>query len=414
VLSKRRVVITGIGMVTPLGITTNETWEAIIAGKSGIKPVTHFDISELPTKFAGTIRDFDMSAFLSGKDMRKMDPFIQYGIIAATEAIADSGIGEANTDLTRVGVAIGSGIGGITYIEETCNKVITSGARRVSPMFIPSIIINMAAGHISMRHGFQGPNLAYATACTTGTHSIGEAARIIAYGDADVMVAGGTEKSSTLVGMSGFSAARALSTRNDDVEAASRPWDKDRDGFVVGDGAGILVLEELEHAKKRGAKIYAELVGYGRSACAYHITLPSPDGKGAILAMQAAINDAQLNITDIQYINAHATSTLAGDEIENIAIKKLFKDHAYKLMISATKSMTGHLLGAAGAIEAAFCILAMQQSIVPPTINLDNPSEGCDLDYVPHTARQHTLDITLSNSFGFGGTNASLVFKKLT
>lgn len=412
-MNKRRVVVTGIGMVTPLGITKDETWDAIVAGKSGIKTISHFDVTELPTKFAGTIRDFDLSAFLTGKDIRKMDPFIQYAIVAATEAIADSGIGPENADLTRVGVSIGSGIGGITYIEETCRKIIDSGPRRVSPMFIPSIIINMAAGHISMRHGFQGPNIAYATACTTGTHSIGEAARMVAYGDADVMVAGGSEKSSTLVGMAGFSAARALSTRNDDPEKASRPWDKDRDGFVLGDGAGVLILEELEHAKKRGAKIYAELAGYGRSACAYHMTLPSPDGKGAMLAMQAAINDAKVNLSDVQYINAHATSTLAGDEIENLAIKKLFKDHAYKLMISATKSMTGHLLGAAGAVEAAFCVLAMQNSIVPPTINLDNPDKDCDLDYVPHIAREAELNVTLSNSFGFGGTNASLVFTKV-
>jgi 3-oxoacyl-[acyl-carrier-protein] synthase II len=399
-------------MLTPLGVNIKESWDGVISGKSGIALLTEDFVADLPTRFAGKIpAHLNVEAYLSGKDIRKMDPFIQYALIATDEAIKDSGLDIEKIDSNRAGVSIGSGIGGIKYIEETSKILAERGARRVSPMFIPSIIINMSSGHVSMKYGFKGPNLAYATACTTGTHSIGEAARTIKYGDADIMIAGGSEKSITLLGLSGFCAARALSTRNDDPAAASRPWDRDRDGFVMGDGAGILVLEELEHAKKRGAKIYAELAGYGTSACAYHMTLPSPDGSGARRAMENALNDAKVNVTEVDYINAHATSTRAGDETENLAIKTLFQDHAYKLMVSSTKSMTGHLLGAAGAVEAIFCLLAMRDSIIPPTINLENPDEGCDLDYVPNTARQHKVDVVVNNSFGFGGTNGAIVFK---
>lgn len=410
-MTKRRVVVTGIGMLTPLGKDVRTTWSGITQGKSGISLLKADFATELPTKFAGKLVDFDPSAVLSGKDIRKMDPFIQYAMVAADEAIKDSGLDLESIDPTRAGASVGSGIGGIDYLDETVNIAHTKGVRRIPPSFIPSIIINMSAGHLSIKYNLQGPNLAFATACTTGTHSIGEAARIIAYGDADIMLAGGSENSITCIGMGGFCAARALSVRNDNPQAASRPWDRDRDGFVMGEGAGILVLEELEHAKKRGAKIYAELVGYGMSACAYHMTLPSPDGSGARRAMENALKDARLDVSAVDYINAHATSTRAGDETENLAIKLLFKEHAYKMLVSSTKSMTGHLLGAAGAIEAIFCVLAMRDSIAPPTINLDNPEEGCDLDYVAHQARERELKVVVNNSFGFGGTNAALVFK---
>ncbi|BDM64600.1 3-oxoacyl-[acyl-carrier-protein] synthase 2 [Shewanella sp. NFH-SH190041] len=412
-MTKRRVVITGLGLVTPLGNTVESTWQALLAGQSGVAPITKFDASEFGTRISGSVKDFDVEQYLSKKDARKMDLFIQYGIAAGVQAIADSGLDLENMDLGRAGTAIGAGMGGMWLIEQNHNAYIKGGARKISPFFIPSTIINMVAGHLSILYGLRGPNFAVTTACTTGVHNIGFAARTIAYGDADVMVAGGAEDATSPMGVGGFSAAKALSTRNDEPQKASRPWDKDRDGFVIGDGAGVMVLEEYEHAKARGAKIYGELVGFGMSGDAFHMTSPPADGSGAALAMENAIKDAAIDKTAIGYINAHGTSTPAGDKAETAAVKAVFGDHAYQLMVSSTKSMTGHLLGAAGAVEAIFTILALKDQIVPPTINLDNPSEGCDLDYVPHTARQAELDYALCNSFGFGGTNGSLLFKKV-
>ncbi len=410
----RRVVITGLGMLGPLGNNSATTWQNLLLGKSGISAIEHFDVSAFPTRFAGTVKNFNCEDFgISKKDARKMDLFIQYGLAAGTQAFEDSGLEITEQNASRVGVAIGSGIGGLGLIEENHTKYLNSGVRKLSPFFCPSTILNMVSGQLSIKHGLRGPNIAIVTACTSGVHNIGHSARMIAYGDADVMLAGGAEKASTALGMGGFCSARALSTRNDAPQQASRPWDQDRDGFVLSDGAGVLVLEEYEHAKARGTKIYAELIGFGMSADAYHITSPPTDGAGAALAMENCIKDAKIDKNKIGYINAHGTSTNAGDIAETNAVKSVFAEQAYKILISSTKSMTGHLLGAAGAVESIFTIQALQNNIVPPTINLDKPSEGCDLDYVAHTARDVNLDYALCNSFGFGGTNGSLLFKKL-
>ncbi len=411
---KRRVVVTGLGIVSPVGNSIEDAWSTVLAGKSGIRPIESFDASDFATKFAGFIKDFDIEQYMSPKESRKCDPFIQYGIAAAVQAVRDAKLdGETVVDKDRVGVAIGSGIGGLHTIEQNHNTLQNSGPRRISPFFIPGSIINMISGHVSINYGFKGPNIALATACTTGTHCIGLAARAIQYGDADVMIAGGAENASTPLGVGGFAALRALSTRNDAPEQASRPWDRDRDGFVLGDGAGVLVLEELEHAKKRGAPILAELIGFGMSGDAFHITRPSEGGTGAASAMQNAMKDGQIKPEDIQYVNAHGTSTPAGDTEEVWAMKSVLGPAAYQVAVSSTKSMTGHLLGAAGAIEAIFCVLAIRDQIAPPTINLDNPDKDCDLDFIPHTARKMPINIALSNSFGFGGTNGTLAFKKI-
>ncbi|ARD46212.1 beta-ketoacyl-ACP synthase II [Colwellia sp. PAMC 21821] len=409
----RRVVVTGLGMLSPLGNSPESTWQNLLLGKSGISNITHFDTAEYPTRFAGLVKDFDAQDYMARKEAKKMDLFIQYGVAAGVQAIKDSGIEINEENAQRIGVAVGSGIGGLGLIEDNHIKLLKNGPRKLSPFFVPSTIINMISGHLSIMFGMKGPNISIVTACTSGVHNIGHAARMIAYGDADAMVAGGAEKASTTMGMGGFGAARAMSTRNDAPEQASRPWDKDRDGFVLGDGAGVLVLEEYEHAKARGAKIYAELAGFGMSGDAYHMTSPPADGAGAALAMQNAINDAKVDIADIGYINAHGTSTPAGDIAETNAVKSVFGNLAYDVMVGSTKSMTGHLLGAAGAVEAIFSIQALVNGAVPPTINLDNPDEGCDLDYVAHTARDANLDYVLCNSFGFGGTNGSLIFKKV-
>ena len=412
-MSKRRVVVTGLGMVTPLGLNVDETWKGILAGKSSVSTIDHFDASDVSCRICSRIKNFDPLVYMTEKDMRKRDYFIQYGIAAGVQAIQDSGLEVNETNAHRIGVAVGSGIGGLPLIEKCHAVLLESGPRKISPFFIPGAIINMTSGIISIMYGMKGPNIAVVTACTTGTHNIGFAARTIAYGDADVMIAGGSERASTKLGISGFAAMRALSTRNDEPEKASRPWDKDRDGFVLGDGAGVLVLESYEHAKKRGAKIYAELVGFGMSADASHITTPDPHGTGAAASMQHALADAAMNPEEVQYINAHGTSTPAGDELEVLAVKKIFGDHAYKLAMSSTKSMIGHLLGAAGAVEAIFSILAIRDQVAPPTINLDHPSEGCDLNLVPHKAQQMRIQTALSNSFGFGGTNGTLIFTQL-
>ncbi|HTO82385.1 MAG TPA: beta-ketoacyl-ACP synthase II [Methylomirabilota bacterium] len=415
----RRVVVTGIGLVTPLGSGTKVTWDRLIAGQSGIRSIQSFDVSDLPCKIGGQVPvgdsesgGFNADEFISPKDQRKMDPFIVYAMGAASLAVEDSGWKPADDEeRARTGVMIGSGIGGLQSIYEGSVLVHEKGPRKLSPFFIPSSLINLAAGQVSIKFGFKGPCHAVVTACSTGAHAIGDAARMIELEDADVMVAGGAEAGICRIGMAGFSAARALSTKyNDTPEKASRPWDKDRDGFVMGDGSGIVVLEELEHAKKRGAKIYAELIGYGMSGDAYHITAPAEDGNGATRAMQAALKRAKLNPEDIDYINAHGTSTQLGDEIELNAVKHVFNDHAYKLSMSSTKSAIGHLLGAAGSVEAIFCILAIRDKVLPPTLNLENPSPGCDLDLVPKQAKSREIRAALSNSFGFGGTNASLIF----
>ena len=400
-------------MLSPLGTDVASTWEGILAGRSGIRRIDHFDTENFSTKFAGLVPDFGMDEYLSGKEARKMDVFVQYGMVAAIQALRDAGLEMDKENGERIGVAIGSGIGGLTNIEENHQKLMDSGPRKLSPFFVPSTIINMIAGNLAIMYGFKGPNFATVTACTTGTHNIGFAAQQIQLGTADVMVAGGAEKGSTPLGMGGFAAARALSTRNDDPTAASRPWDRDRDGFVLADGAGAVVLEEYERAKARGATIYGELIGYGMSDDAYHMTAPSEDGAGAALAMGNAIRDAGIDPSEVAYVNAHATSTKVGDLIEIHAVKKVFGDHAPKLAMSSTKSMIGHLLGAAGAVEAIFTLLAMRDSVAPPTINLDNPDEGCDLDLVANQAQQRTIDVALSNSFGFGGTNGSLLFRKV-
>ncbi|SIQ89615.1 3-oxoacyl-[acyl-carrier-protein] synthase II [Shewanella morhuae] len=411
-MSKRRVVVTGLGLVTPVGNTVDTTWKALLSGKSGIAPITKFDASEFSTRFSGSVKDFDIEQYVTKKEARKMDLFIQYGMAAGIQAIHDSGLDMSKENPGRVGTAIGSGMGGMWLIEQGHSALINGGPRKVSPFFVPSTIINMISGNLSIMFGMQGPNFAVTTACTTGVHNIGFAARTIAYGDADVMVAGGAEDVTSPLGVAGFSAAKALSTRNDDPMAASRPWDKDRDGFVIGDGAGVMVLEEYEHAKARGATIYGELVGFGMSGDAFHMTSPPSDGAGAAAAMVNAISDAKLSLEQIGYINAHGTSTPAGDKAEVAAVKSVFGNQASRVLVSSTKSMTGHLLGAAGAVEAIFTLLALRDQIVPPTINLDNPDEGCDLDFVAHTARDVKMDYALCNSFGFGGTNGSLLFKK--
>ena len=412
-MSKRRVVVTGLGLITPVGNTVDSSWEALLAGKSGIAPITKFDASEFATRFSGSVKDFDVEQYMSRKDARKMDLFIQYGMAAGIQAMTDSGLDMDCIDPSRVGVAVGAGMGGMPLIENGHNALIKGGPRKISPFFVPSTIINMISGHLSIKYGMTGPNFAVTTACTTGVHNIGLAARTIAYGDADVMVAGGAEDVTCPLAVGGFSSAKALSTRNDDPQAASRPWDKDRDGFVICDGAGVLVLEEYEHAIARGATIYGELVGFGMSGDAFHMTSPPADGAGAAAAMVNAINDAKLAREQIGYINAHGTSTPAGDKAEVAAVKSVFGDHAYELLVSSTKSMTGHLLGAAGSVEAIITLLALRDQIIPPTLNLDNPDEGCDLDFVPHTAREHKFEYALCNSFGFGGTNGSLLFKKV-
>jgi 3-oxoacyl-[acyl-carrier-protein] synthase II len=411
-MTKRRVVVTGLGMLTPVGLNVDETWENILNGVSGVGPVEGFDTTEYSTKIWAKLKGFNPEDYMPAKDARKMDPFTQYGVVAATEALADAKLEIDEALSHRAGVSVGAGIGGIQTITNNQDRLVKSGPRKVSPFFIPAGIINMVAGQISIRHGLKGPNISIVTACTTGTHSIGIAGRMIAYGDADVMVCGGAEMTLTPLCLAGFGAVRALSRRNDEPEKASRPFDKDRDGFVMGDGAGVLVLEEYEHAKARGAHIHAELVGFGMSGDAYHITSPDEDAEGATAAMVSAIKDAGIDPNQVDYINAHGTSTYLNDKNETMAIKRVFGDHAYQLAVSSTKSMTGHLLGAAGAVEAIFSILAMRDQIAPPTTNLDNPDEGCDLNYVAHQPQKRDIQYVLSNSLGFGGTNGSLIFKK--
>ena len=411
-MSNRRVVVTGLGLLTPLGNDVNTSWEAIKNGKSGISDLDHFDVSSFSTRFGGAIKNFDCNEFMATKEARRLDDFIQYGIAAGVEAFEDAGLDVSSINKERAGVAIGSGIGGIKTIEETSLQIYESGPRKVSPFFVPGSIINMISGNLSIRFGLRGPNIAVVTACTTGTHNIGLASNMITNNQADIMLVGGAEMSTSPVGLGGFCAARALSTRNDDPEKASRPWDKDRDGFVLSDGAGIMVLEEMEHAKNRGANIYAEVSGFGMSGDAHHITSPAPGGYGAVLCMRNALLSAGMSPQDVDYINAHGTSTQAGDIAETEAIKTVFSNHAKELAISSSKSMIGHLLGASGAAEAIISVLTLKDQVISPTINLDNPDEGCDLDYVPHTAREQEINVVLSNSFGFGGTNGSLIFSK--
>ena len=414
-MTQRRVVVTGLGIVSPVGSSVDLAWSNILAGHSGIVPITHYDVSTYPTKFAGLVSaDFKPEDAMGPKELRKTDPFIHYGVAAAKQAIRDAGLEITDANRERIAVTVGSGIGGIGAIEDECRALHEKGVKRVSPFFVPSSIINMVAGYISIEMGITGGTFGVVSACTTAAHSIGMAHRMISYGDADIVIAGGAEAGSAPAGMAGFCQARALSTRNEDCTRASRPFDKDRDGFVLGDGAGVIVVEEYEHAKARGAKIYAELIGFGMSSDAFHITLPPADGNGARRAMQAAMADAKINPEDVSYINAHGTSTPAGDIAETTAMKAALGAHAMKVAVSSTKSMTGHLLGAAGGIEAVFSVLAIRDNKLPPTINLDHPSEGCDLDYVPHTARDAKVDVVLSNSFGFGGTNGTLVFKRLS
>jgi len=414
-VSKRRVVVTGLGIVSPVGSKISTAWENITAGKSGIGLISPdlFDASEFSVKIAGNVTDFDASEYIKPKDQRKMDPFIHYGIGAGTDALQDSGIIVTEENADSIGVIVGSGIGGIGTIERNYEAYMKGGARKISPFFVPSSIVNMVAGNLSIMHGLRNHNMSPVSACATATHSIGDAARMIAYGDADVMLAGGAEMATTPLGIGGFAAARALSTRNDDPAAASRPWDAGRDGFVLGDGAGVLVLEEYETAKARGAEIYCELVGFGMSSDAYHMTSPSKNGEGAARCMTNALRDAGLNPEDVDYINAHGTSTPAGDVAETMAVKRAMGDHAKNVAVSSTKSMTGHLLGAAGGIEAVFSVLAIRDQILPPTINMDNQDPECDLDYVANTARDAKVEVAMSNSFGFGGTNGTLIFKKI-
>ena len=412
-MKNRRVVITGLGMVCPVGLNVDESWSNIINGVSGIATLDNIDTEEQAVKFGGSVKNFDVSTYLNPKDAKKMDIFIHYGMAAGIQAIEDSGLDITNSNAERIGVAIGAGIGGLQTIEKTTNLFRDKGPRRISPFFVPSSIINMVSGNLSIKYGLKGPNFAIVTACTTGTHNIGDASRIIEYGDADVMVAGGTEMSTTDCGLGGFAAARALSTRNDDPQTASRPWDIDRDGFVLGDGAGVIVLEEYEHAKKRGAKIYAEVSGYGMSGDAYHMTLPSEGGEGASRCMNNALNNAGINSDQVNYINAHGTSTPAGDIAETDAAKLSLGSHAKKIVMSSTKSMTGHLLGAAGGIEAIFTALAIRDQIAPPTINIFNQDPKCDLDYAANQAKEMKINHAISNSFGFGGTNGSIVLSKI-
>jgi 3-oxoacyl-[acyl-carrier-protein] synthase II len=411
-VSKRRVVVTGLGIISPVGLTIAEAWSNILAGKSGIRPITSFDVSEFSVRFAGTIEGFEVTDYINKKDARKMDTFIHYGVAAGIQAIRDSGLEITEANAERIGVSIGSGIGGLQGIEKNYDVYLKGGPRKISPFFVPSNIINMISGNLSIMYGLKGPNIALVTACTTSTHSIGEAARIIAYGDADAMVAGGAESASCPLGLGGFAAAKALSTRNDDPQTASRPWDKDRDGFVLGDGAGVMMLEEYEHAVARGAEIYAEVVGYGMSGDAYHMTQPVSNGEGAARCMRNALRDAGRNSEQVDYVNAHGTSTPAGDPAEVCAIKAALGEHAYKTAVSSTKSMTGHLLGAAGGVEAIFSVLAIRDQVAPPTTNQFTADPACDLDFVPNEARNMRIAIAMSNSFGFGGTNGSIVFKK--
>lgn len=411
-MSERRVVVTGLGLVAPVGLDVASGWENILAGKSGIQPITHFDIEPFSVHFGGPIYGFDVEQYIPKKEARKMDAFIHYGIAAGVQAIKDSGLEITEKNAKRIGVAIGSGIGGVTGIENGYGAYLKGGPRKISPFFVPANIINMVAGNLSIMYGLKGPNISIVSACSTGAHNIGDAMRMIQYGTVDMMVAGGAEMATSPTGLGGFAAARALSTRNDDPQGASRPWDRDRDGFVLSDGAGVLMLEELEHAKARGARIYAELAGSAMNSDAFHMTSPSPNGEGAADCMRLAVADAKLSMDDVNYINAHGTSTPAGDVAETMAVKAAFGDHARKLAVSSTKSMTGHMLGAAGGAEALFTVLALRDQVMPPTINLDNPDEQCDLDYVPHNAREAKIDVAISNSFGFGGTNGTLVFRR--
>ncbi|WP_236986239.1 beta-ketoacyl-ACP synthase II [Marinagarivorans cellulosilyticus] len=413
-MDRKRVVITGMGMVSPVGHTVAESWDSVVNGRSGVSAIEHFDASAFATQFSASVKNFDLSPYMNEKEARKNDPFIQFGMAAGIQAIEDSGLTVDNADAERIGCVIGSGIGGLGSIEDTSILIKERGPRRVSPFFVPGSIINMISGNLSIKYGFKGTNLAVTTACTTGTHAIGLAAREIMFGYADAVVCGGAEMATTPVGIGGFAAARALSKRNDDPQKASRPWDKDRDGFVLGDGAGVLVLEEYEHAKARGAKIYAELSGFGTSSDAFHMTSPPEDGAGAAKSMINALRDAGMDSSAVNYINAHGTSTPAGDKAECAAVKSVFSEHANNIAVSSTKSMTGHLLGAAGAIEAIFSVMAIVDQVAPPTINLDSPDEGCDLNFVPHTAQKMTIDVAMSNSFGFGGTNGTLVFSKVS
>ncbi len=412
-MSKRRVVVTGLGMVSPVGLDVVASWENILAGNSGVETITHFDTTVFSTRFGGSVKNFDVTRYMPAKEARKMDTFIHYGVAAADEAIKDAGLEVTEENAERIGVAIGSGIGGLPGIEKGHAAYMKGGPRKISPFFVPANIINMISGHVSINYGLKGPNIALVTACATGTHSVGDAARIIEYGDADVMLAGGAEMATSPCGLGGFGAARALSTRNEDPAAASRPWDRDRDGFVLSDGAGVMVLEEYEYARERGARIYAEVTGYGMSGDAWHMTAPSEGGEGAKRCMQSAMRNAGINPEQVDYINAHGTSTPAGDVAETMAAKSAFGEHAYKLAMSSTKSMTGHLLGAAGGIEAIFAVLSIRDQVAPPTINLDTPDPECDLNYVPHTAQEMKIDVAISNSFGFGGTNGTLIFSRI-
>jgi 3-oxoacyl-[acyl-carrier-protein] synthase II len=413
-VSKRRVVVTGLGIISPVGSTVKSAWDAVVNGRSGIGPITKFDVSAFPVRFGGSVRDFDVTQYITSKDARRMDEFMHYGVAAGIQAVADSGIDFSKLDGERCGAVCGAGIGGLGTIEQEYDSFLKGGPRKISPFFIPASIVNMIGGHLSIKYGLKGPNLGIVTACTTSTHAIGLGMRTIQYGDADLIIAGGGEMATTPCGLGGFGQAKALSTRNDSPAEASRPWDADRDGFVLSDGGGAVILEELEHARRRGANIYAELVGFGMSGDAHHITAPPEDGEGARLAMSNALKDASMNPSDVHYINAHATSTPLGDRAETFAMKRAFGDHAKKLVVSSTKSMTGHLLGAAGVVEAIFSLLAIRDGIVPPTINLHKPDPDCDLDYVPNTARKMKVDVALSNSFGFGGTNGSVIFRRFT
>ena len=411
--SKRRVVVTGMGIVSPVGNTLDSAWDSIVNGRSGIGPITHFDATQFATRIAGQVKDFDPTTWIGAKDAKKMDEFIHYGVAASFMAMDDAGLVVTEANAERIGAMIGSGIGGILGIEEQTQRYLEGGPRKISPFYVPSTIINMLPGQVSILKGLKGPNFSAVSACATANHSIGMAMRTIQYGDADVMVAGGAERGSSPTAVGGFCSMKAMSTRNDDPTRASRPWDKDRDGFVLGDGAGILVLEEYEHAKARGARIYCELAGFGASSDAFHMTAPSENGEGPARCMRAALKDAGVNPTEVGYLNAHGTSTPLGDLAETLSMKQTFGDHAYRMMVSSTKSMTGHLLGAAGGIEAIFSILALYRGVIPPTINLENPGEGCDLDYVPNVAREARIDVAVSNGFGFGGTNGTLVFRRV-
>ena len=414
-MSKRRVVITGLGLICPVGGNVADAWAAILRGESGIGPITRFDVAAFPTRFGGAVRDFAVEQYMSVKDARRMDEFMHYGIAAGVQAVGDAGLDFDKLERDRCGVVTGAGIGGLWTIEETHAAYVDSGRnpRKISPFFVPSTIINMISGHLSIRYGLRGPNLGVVTACTTSTHALGLGARCIQYGDADLIIAGGAEMATTPIGLGGFGQAKALSTRNESPHSASRPWDRDRDGFVLGDGGGAMVLEEYEHARQRGARIYAELIGFGMSGDAHHITAPPEDGDGARLSMVNALRDAQLNADQVQYLNAHATSTGLGDKAETIAIKRTFGEHARRLAVSSTKSMTGHLLGAAGVVEAIFSVLAIRDNVAPPTTNYEHPDPDCDLDYVPNGARAMRIDVAVSNSFGFGGTNGTLIFRRL-